>query len=57
MGDIPPPLRIRENDGSPDVIPVFDIILSSNLTLVDRGGGVVVMSATTGATGSAQAPR
>lgn len=42
-----PPLRIREADGSPNVIPVFDIVLSDNLTLINKGGGVVSISATT----------
>ena len=51
-----PPLRIRENDGDPNVLPVFDIILSSNLSLQNKGGGVVVISASTGAGGTAQAP-
>jgi len=51
-----PPLRIRENDGSPNVIPVFDIILSSNLTMENKGGGIVSISATTGAGGTAQDP-
>ena len=47
-----PPLRIREADGSPNVIPVFDVILSNNLTLQNNGGGIVTISATTGAGGS-----
>ena len=51
-----PPLRIREVDGSPNVIPVFDIILSNNLTLLNQGGGIVSISATTGAAGGSQAP-
>lgn len=51
-----PPLRIRENDGSPNVIPVYDIILSSNLTLINKGGGIVSISATTGAGGTSQDP-
>ena len=51
-----PPLRIRENDGDPNVLPVFDIILSSNLSLQNKGGGIVVISASTGAGGTAQAP-
>lgn len=51
-----PPLRIREVDGSPNVIPVFDVILSNNLSLQNNGGGIVTISATTGAGGSSQAP-
>lgn len=51
-----PPLRVREVDGSPNVIPVFDVILSNNLTLQNNGGGIVTISATTGAGGSSQAP-
>ena len=51
-----PPLRIRENDGSPNVIPVFSIILSTNLTMLDKGGGIISISATTGAGGTAQDP-
>lgn len=47
-----PPLRIRENDGDPNVIPVYDIILSSNLQLLNKGAGVVSILATTGAGGS-----
>ena len=47
-----PPLRVRESDGAPNVIPVYDVILSDNLTLVNRGAGVIVISATTGASSS-----
>ena len=46
-----PPLRVREADGSPNVIPVFDMIMSNNLTVQNRGGGIVAISATTGAGG------
>jgi len=47
-----PPLRVREADGSPNAIPVFDIILSNNLTLLRNNPGTVTISATTGAGGS-----
>lgn len=43
-----PPLRIREADGSPNVIPVYSIILSNNLTLDNRGGGVVAINGAAG---------
>lgn len=49
MGETLPPLRVREPDGSPNVIPVYDMIMSSNLTVQNRGGGVIAISATTGA--------
>ena len=39
-----PPLRIREADGSPNVIPVFDIV-ASNMTVTNLGGGVVKLDA------------
>ena len=39
-----PPLRIRETDGAPNVIPVFEIVLSNN-TLTDLGAGVVGIGA------------
>ena len=43
MSGIPPlpPLRIKESDGSPNVIPVFQITLSNGLTLTNEGGGKV----------------
>lgn len=43
MSGIPPlpPLRIKEADGSPNVIPVFQITLSNGLTLTNEGGGKV----------------
>ena len=44
-----PPLRIRENDGNPNVIPVFDIVLSDNLSLLKIRPGVVSISASTSA--------
>lgn len=56
MGETLPPLRVRETDGSPNVIPVYDIVLSTNLTLINKGGGVIAISATTGAGGTSQAP-
>src|SRR3990167_7702871 len=56
MGESLPPLRIRENDGSQNLIPVYEIVLSSNLTLASKGPGVVVISASTGAGGTAQDP-
>ena len=56
MGETLPPLRIRENDGVPNLIPVYDIILSNNLTLASKGPGIVVISATTGAGGTSQEP-
>ena len=53
MAGIPPlpPLRIKESDGSPNVIPVFDIALS-NLTLTNLGGGKVLIDGA-GGTGPA----
>lgn len=45
-----PPLRIREEDGSPNAIPVFEIIVS-NGTLVQDGPGRVRL-----ATGAGAAP-
>lgn len=39
-----PPLRIKEADGSPNVIPVIQITLS-NAALVDQGGGKVLIDA------------
>lgn len=42
-----PPLRIRETDGAPNVIPVFEIVLS-NATLTDLGGGSVGIGAAQG---------
>ena len=49
MGETLPPLRVREPDGSPNVIPVYDMIMSTNLVVQNRGGGVIALSATTGA--------
>ncbi len=45
MSGIPPlpPLRIKEADGSPNVIPVFQITLSNGLTLYNNGGGKVTL--------------
>lgn len=45
MSGIPPlpPLRIKEADGSPNVIPVFQITLSNGLTLYNDGGGKVTL--------------
>lgn len=37
-----PPLRIKEADGSPNVIPVFQVTVS-NMTLIDNGGGKVTL--------------
>ena len=48
-----PPLRIREADASPNVIPVFEIVVS-NGTLTNLGGGRVEL-ATGGAGGTAGA--
>lgn len=45
-----PPLRVREEDSSPNVIPVFELVVSNN-TLTDLGGGRVGL-ATGGASGS-----
>lgn len=39
-----PPLRIRDADGSPNVIPVFDIVVS-NMTLTKIGGTTVRLDA------------
>jgi len=46
-----PPLRVREADGSPDVIPVWDISVT-NTTLTDNGGGSVDLNTVGGGTGS-----
>ena len=46
--ETPPPLRIREEDGSPDAIPVYTIIVS-NGTLTQAGPGTVRLA--TGAGG------
>lgn len=46
-----PPLRIKEADGSPNVIPVFNVTLS-NMTLIDQGGGAVLIDGA-GGTGPA----
>lgn len=53
MSGIPPlpPLRIKEFDGSPNVIPVFTII-ASNMSVVNLGGGKVVLDGA-GGTGPA----
>lgn len=48
-----PPLRVREADSDPNVIPVFELVLSNNLSAVKGGPGVVTLSATTGASGGA----
>ena len=49
-GPTPPPLRVREQDGSPDVRPVFDIKVS-NGTLTNEGSGVVSLT-TSGGSGT-----
>lgn len=43
-----PPLRIREQDGSPNAIPVFEIIVSDG-TLTNLGGGRVALATGAGA--------
>ncbi len=48
-----PPLRVQEADGSPNLIPVFELVVS-NGTLTDLGGGRAAL-ATGGATGTAGA--
>ena len=49
-----PPLRVREQDGSPNVIPVFTIVVS-NGTVVNQGGGTITIGMGTGAAGAAGA--
>ena len=51
MAESIPPLRVRESDGSPNVIPVFDMILSG-ATLTDLGAGVVRLTVDSGGAGS-----
>lgn len=53
MSGIPPlpPLRVKEADGSPNVIPVFQITVS-NMTLINNGGGKVTLDGA-GGTGPA----
>mgnify|MGYP001580697926 FL=1 len=46
--DIPPPLRVSEQDGVPNIIPVFHLEVS-NGTLTNMGGGRVRLA--TGAGG------
>lgn len=48
---VPPPLRVREADGSPNVIPVFDIIVS-NGTVTKVRPGVITLGMGTGASGA-----
>ena len=43
-----PPLRIREADGSPNAIPVYEIVVS-NGTLTNLGGGRVGLATGAGA--------
>ena len=52
MADEFPPLRIRDADGSPDVLPVFSVILSDNLSVVRRGPGEVALTVSTGGGGA-----
>lgn len=47
MAESIPPLRIREADGSPNVIPVFDIQLSGG-TLTSLGAGKVLITVDSG---------
>ena len=49
-----PPIRIREVDGSPNVIPVFEIVVSNN-TLENLGGGSVSIGVPSGGTGASTA--
>lgn len=49
-----PPLRIREADGSPNVIPVFEIVVSNN-TLENLGGGKVSIGVPSGGSGATTA--
>ena len=51
MAESIPPLRVRESDNSPNVIPVFDMILSG-ATLTDLGAGVVRVLVDSGGGGS-----
>ena len=51
MAESIPPLRVREADGSPNVIPVFDMILSG-ATLTNLGAGVVRVLIDSGAGGT-----
>ena len=45
-----PPLRIREEDGSPNAIPVYEIVVS-NGTLTRAGPGFVRLSTGAGCAG------
>lgn len=49
-----PPLRIREVDGAPNVIPVFELVVSNN-TLEDLGGGTVSIGVPSGGAGASTA--
>ena len=44
-----PPLRVRESDSDPNVIPTYEIILSDNLVGVRRSATSIAISANTGA--------
>ena len=51
MAESIPPLRVREADGSPNVIPVFDMSLAG-ATLTNLGAGVVRVLIDSGAGGT-----
>lgn len=48
---VPPPLRVREADGSPNVIPVFNLVIS-NGSVTKTGPTEVTIGMATGATGA-----
>ena len=52
MAGTNPPLRVRETDGDPNVIPVFEIICS-NGTITEVSPGVIRLATGTGAQGPA----
>ena len=46
-----PPLRVLESDGDPNVIPVIQITVS-NGTVINQGGGKIILGMGTGASGA-----
>lgn len=44
-GDVLPPLNVQQAGGNPDVIPVF-VIVATNMTVTDLGGGKVQLNPT-----------
>lgn len=47
MAESIPPLRVRESDASPNVIPVFDMVFSGG-TVTDLGAGVIRVTVDSG---------